>query len=165
MNKLTTKEIKERLRNAAELSPGEVIELMAMLHKQPVWLPQNEIENMLKKTAQERYVYSVKRIAEQELAWTLQENKTMVFTKDEDGNTFFPIWPYKEYALKCKTDEWEKCTLMKLPLDTLINETLSNFSKTGIKISVFIVPNELMSTTASAEDFLNNLLYECSKYE
>jgi len=162
---MTAKEIKERLRKAAELSPSEVIELMAKQRKKPVELSQKEIEAMMIKPSQERYIYSVRNIAERGVAWTLKDKKGIVLTGDENGNVFLPIWPYKEYAIKCKIDEWKNCELKKLSLDNLVDEMLPDLSKEGIKVSVFIIPNEYTSATVSAEDFLNNLLHECSKYE
>jgi hypothetical protein len=136
-----------------------------MQRKQTVELSQKEMKTMLSKPAQERYIYSVKRIAEREIAWTLKNENGMVSTEDDEGNVFLPIWPFKEYALKCRVEEWGDCELMKLSLDYLLEEMLPNLSKTSTKISVFIVPNDPMSTTVSAKDLLNNLLHECSKYE
>ena len=165
MSELSKKEIKARLRNAAKLPPAEIKELLSLLRKQPIELPQQEIEAMLNKSGQERYIYSVKRIAERKIAWTLKNKKELVLTGDENGNIYFPIWPFKEYALKCKIDAWKNCELKTLPLDNLLKEILPDLSKSGTKISVFIVPNDPLVTTVSADDFLNNLLYECSQYE
>jgi len=165
-NELTQKEIKDRLRNSADLSAEEIKELLEMQRKlnESSGLSKKEIEAILRKPPQERYIYSVKRIAEQEEAWTLK-NEEAVVAGDDHGNIFFPIWPYKEFALKCKIEEWEGCELKKLSLHNLTEEILPNLSKEGTKIAVFNIPDDPVSITVSANDFLNNLLYECSKYE
>ena len=167
MDELTQKEIKDKLRNLDNLSTEEIKELLRLqlkLHKS-AGLPKKEVDAMLRKTPKERYIYSVKRIAQEEEAWTLKNKDGIIATGDDDGNTFLPVWPNKEYALKCMAGEWKNCELKKLPLDNLIKEILPNLSKEGTKVSVFIVPDDPVSVTATADDFLNNLLYECSQYE
>lgn len=163
-NKLTRKEIKNMLRNAEKLPPDEVNKLLIMLQKMPLELSQAEIEAILHKSGKERYVYALKRIAEQKVAWTLKSTEGIIKTIDENGDDFIHIWPYKEYALKCVTGDWENLELLKITLDSLLYETLPNLSKKGIKIAVFKVPNDSFIVGVSADDFLNNLLYECSNY-
>lgn len=103
-NQLSRKEIKEMLRNAEKLPPEEVKKLVTLLQKMPVELSQKEIEAMSGKPGKERYIYSLKRIAEQKVAWTL---------KDAEG----------------------------------------------------IMTNDPFVIAVSADDFLNNLLYERAKYK
>ncbi|MFL1675092.1 DUF2750 domain-containing protein [Paenibacillus dendritiformis] len=68
-----------------------------------------EFKAMIKKSARDRYIYSVKRIADWEEAWSLELNDGFVTTSDNEGNLSMPIWPFKEYAMKCIGDEWENC--------------------------------------------------------
>ena len=167
MGDLTHKEIKSKLLNPANLSSQEITELLELQQKlkKSAGLTKKEVETMLLKPPKERYVYSIKRIAEQEEAWTLKIKEEIVVTGDDSGNYFYPVWPYKEFALKCKIDEWKNCELKKLTLDNLLQRILPSLSKDGTKIAVFNIPNDPASITVSADDFLNNILHECSKYE
>ena len=122
-----------------------------------------EVEAMLLKSGQERYVYTIKRIAEHEEAWTLKTSDGIVATEDEDGSFYFPVWPSREYALKCKIEEWENCELVKLPITILIEVILPGLSRAGTQVVVFNVPNDPVSTIVSADDFSSNILHECSK--
>ncbi|MGM1050215.1 MAG: DUF2750 domain-containing protein [Bacillota bacterium] len=120
---------------------------------------------MIKRSARDRYIYSVKRIADWEEAWSLKLNDGFVTTSDKEGNLSMPIWPFKEYAMKCIEDEWENCNTQKIHLDTLLDEILPNLSEEGTHVVVFKVPEDPDVVRVSADDFENNLLYECSQYE
>lgn len=63
------------------------------------------------------------------------------------------------------TDEWGKLDLFKLPLSRLMKEILPSLSEKGIMIAMFMVPNDPFVIAVSADDLLNNLLYECAKYK
>jgi len=124
-----------------------------------------EFKAMIKRSARDRYIYSVKRIADWEEAWSLKLNDGFVTTSDKEGNLSMPIWPFKEYAMKCIEDEWENCQTQKIHLDTLLDEILPNLSEEGTHVVVFKVPEDPDVVRVSADDFKNNLLYECSQYE
>lgn len=124
-----------------------------------------EFNAMMKKSAKDRYIYSIKRIADWEEAWTLKLNDGFVTTSDGEGNLSMPIWPFKEYAMKCIGDEWEKCKTQKIYLNTLLEEILLNLSEEGTHVVVFKVPESPEVVRVSADDFKNNILYECSKLE
>ena len=166
MEELSPREMRDRLRNSIKLklSVQEVEELAAMLRKHKSASRPKEINVMLRKSGQDRYIYSVKRIADEGEAWTLKNDDGIVTTEDSDGNNYFYVWPYKEYALKCKVDEWKDCELFKLSLGHLTKELLPELSKKGVRVVALEVPNNEQVTSASANDFLNNLLFECSQF-
>jgi len=106
----------------------------------------------------------VKRIADQEIAWTLKDDEGIIRTVDEKGIGYFHIWPFKEYALRCATGEWKNFKLYKLLLDDLLIDILPNLSKEGTEVAVFKSPHDPLITSVSADDFLNNILYERSQF-
>lgn len=124
-----------------------------------------EFKAMIKKSARDRYIYSVKRIADWEEAWSLKLNDGFVTTSDKEGNLSMPIWPFKEYAMKCIGDEWEDCKTQKIHLNTLLEEILTNLSEEGTYVVVLRFTEDSESSRVSADDFKNNLLYECSQLE
>lgn len=112
-----------------------------------------EFKAMIKRSARDRYIYSVKRIADWEEAWSLKLNDGYVTTSDKEGNLSMPIWPFKEYAMKCIEDEWENCQTQKIHLDTLLDEILPNLSEEGTHVVVFKVPEDPDVVRVSADDF------------
>ena len=86
---LSPKEIREKIKNAAKLglSAKETEELAAMMrkHKSADGVFSKEVNAMLKKSGRDRYVYSIKRIADQDEAWTLKDGDGIIRTVDDAG--------------------------------------------------------------------------------
>ena len=165
---LSLKEIQYRIKNSIKLglSNEEVKKLVAMMlkHKPSANVFAKEVNAMLKKSGRDRYIYSVKRIADQEVAWTLKDSDGIIRTVDEDDTGYFHVWPYKEYALKCMVGEWSGFSLHRVPLNDLLNVILPNLSSEGTQVAVFKSPNDSSITCVSADDFMNNILYERSQF-
>ncbi|MCL2225552.1 MAG: DUF2750 domain-containing protein [Defluviitaleaceae bacterium] len=165
---LSPKEIRDRIKNSIKLglSTQEIEELAAMLrkHKSSANVFSKEINAMMKKSGRDRYIYSVKRIADQEIAWSLKNGDGTVRTVDEEGNDYFYIWPFKEYALRCAVGEWAGFGLHRISLDDLLNVILPNLSADGTQVAVFKSLNDPSITSVSADDFLNNILHERSQF-
>jgi len=166
---LSPKEIRNRIKNSIKLglSAQELEKLAAILrkHKASADVFAKEVNAILKKPGRDRYIYSVKRIADQEEAWTLKDGEGIIRTVDDVGNGYFHIWPFKEYALKCAVGEWANFEPHRITLDHLLNVILPNLSEEGTQVAVFKSPSDPLITSVSAYDFLNNLLYERSQYE
>lgn len=127
-------------------------------------LSPKEIDVMLNKPARDRYIYFVKRVADWGGAWALKDTDGLVTTSDNIGNIAFPVWPFEEYALRLKVDEWKECELTELTLSTLIKDVLPNLAKDGINVTAFMVPTSSEVITVSADRLLNDLLSERSKF-
>ncbi|BFI65086.1 hypothetical protein okayama3_06710 [Yersinia pseudotuberculosis] len=127
-------------------------------------LSSKEIDMMLTKSAQDRYVYCVKRVADWGAAWVLKDDEGFVTTSDSNGNISLPIWPFKDYALKLKFDEWEACEPKKLTINNLLKDVLPNLSDDNINIAVFMIPESLDVVTVSADKLSKDLIYERSKF-
>jgi len=166
---LSLKEIQYRIKNSIKLglSNEEVKKLVAMMlkHKPPANVFVKEVNAMLKKSGHDRYIYSIKRIADQEVAWTLKDSEGIIRTVGEDDIGYFHVWPYKEYALKCAVGEWSGFNLHRIPLNDLLNVILPNLLNEGTQVAVFKVPSDPSITCVSADDFLNNILHERSQWE
>ena len=169
IGELSPKEIRDKLRNSIKLgiSVREVEELSDMLqkHKSRTNSFSREIEAMSKKTGKDRYIYTIKRIAGLEKAWTLKNEDGLVSTEDEEKKCYYYIWPYKEYAQRCMIDDWKDFVPLELSLEELLEDILPCLVKKDAQIVALEVPNDLQITSASANDFLKNLLYECSQYK
>jgi len=169
MIELSPREIRYKLKNAIKLnlSAQEISELAEMMrkHKSSTDTYVKEVNAMMRKPGRDRYIYTVKRIADQEFAWTLKNDQGIIITEDGKGNHYFYIWPHKEYALKCMAGEWKNCELLELTLESLLCEVLPNLVQKGTRIVALEIPNDPQVTSAPANDFLNNLLHERSQFE
>ncbi|MDT0016507.1 DUF2750 domain-containing protein [Listeria swaminathanii] len=127
-------------------------------------LSPKEIEVMVNKSAKDRYIYFVKRVADQEAAWILKDKEGFVTTSDTEASLALPIWPFKEYASKLKENEWKDLELKKISFKQLSKEILPNLSKDSVNVAVFMVPNTNEVVTVSADRLLDDLLNEQSKF-
>jgi Protein of unknown function (DUF2750) len=57
-----------------------------------------EFENVLALPAPRRYDYSIKRIAEEEVVWTLASDAGYTLLGDDEGHELVPVWPHERLA-------------------------------------------------------------------
>ncbi|ODC04977.1 hypothetical protein BFW38_16985 [Terasakiispira papahanaumokuakeensis] len=126
-------------------------------------MPSKEYEALKRKEIKDRYVYTVKKIADNESAWGLY-NDGWVLTGNSQSE-FFPIWPTKESAEVCAKDEWKDAQVKEIGIDYLIDELLLMLKEDSISIAIFIIPDIAESAVKTAEEFHFDLLNELEKYE
>lgn len=122
-----------------------------------------EITAMCHKATRDRYVYFVKKVADNECAWTLDASG-LALSQDAHGTRFIMLWPAREYAELCAIDIWAGYQPKRLALDELLGELLPGLRQDGIRIGVFMVPASTDTAIISAEDLITDLEQECEKY-
>jgi hypothetical protein len=122
-----------------------------------------EIEAVSKLDDKKRYEYFIKKVADWETAWGLNDNGWALYG-DNSGKEYFPMWPAKEYANLCASGEWVNYKPEEISLEYLRNELLKNLDEDGVNVAIFMTPTSRGSAvTASA--LLSDLEVECKKYE
>lgn len=61
-------------------------------------LTDKEISALLAQSAEMRYKYSIKRIADADCLWTIISSDSNYCLIADNGCQMFPIWPFKEYV-------------------------------------------------------------------
>lgn len=122
-----------------------------------------EIESVIILDANKRYVYSIKRIADNEALWVLGDEQGFRTYNDNLGNTVFPIWPSKEFALLCCEAEFADCLPEELQLDEFIQDYLPDFKASNYKISVLPLPAN-KGAVIEVNTFKNDLDNELNNY-
>ncbi|MBY5943517.1 DUF2750 domain-containing protein [Halomonas sp. DP5N14-9] len=125
--------------------------------------PSKEITFLAKKPSTDRYIYTLKKIADFEEAWGLYD-KGWALTGSECDD-FFPIWPSKESASICATDSWGEYSPNPIPVDQLLNNLLPMLIEDNVKIAIFMVPGSSETATKKAQEFKDDLENELEKYE
>lgn len=105
-----------------------------------------EINSILSLSIEEIYSLSIKRIAEYEEVWVLDDDG--ILTYGNEDQIYLPIWPERIFAELNATDEWKNAQPYNIPLE----EFLLNFIPTLIENNNFlsIFPRE------NAENFIVN---------
>ena len=123
----------------------------------------DKIKNIFNLSAEDRYGYLVKRAADFEELWLIQENDSYVTLVDDDGNISIPVWPEKEFAELFLKDDWKSFVVERLEVYDFI-EWLDQLNEDNIKIAAF--PKEDMKgIVVTANDMKNHLLFELQQYE
>lgn len=126
-------------------------------------LSAKEIEVMSTKNNKERYTYFIKRVVDNEAMWVLDDNG-FALSSDDRGHDMLMLWPAKEYALACATEDWSNYKAKELSLDYVMAELLPDLSKRGTKIGVFMVPSTSETPVMNSSDLLIDLENEYQKY-
>jgi len=124
---------------------------------------QKEITAMCHKGTRDRYIYFVKKVADNECVWALDANG-QAMSQDGHGSRFIMLWSAREYAELCAVDAWAGYQPKRLALDELLGELLPRLQQEGIRIGVFMVPASTDTAIVNAEDLIIDLEQECEKY-
>lgn len=126
-------------------------------------LSKKEIEIMSTKNNKDRYIYFIKRVVDGETAWVL-DNDGFALSSGGDNHDILMLWPAREYAENCATDDWKDYKAKALSLNYIIEELLPNLSAKGVELGVFMTPYISNAPVVSAEKLLLDLENENSKY-
>lgn len=105
----------------------------------------------------------VKVVADDEVAWGLWADGWALMADDE-GRQVFPLWPARQYAELCRTDEWSAYEAREIELSVLLEEFFPKFREQGVLAGVFPTPGG-KGVGVSAEDLESLLREELKKYE
>lgn len=103
-----------------------------------------QIENLLKKSANERYDYFVRYCADFEEVWGLVvENDEWITFKDKEGDEIFPLWPHSELAEECCFQEHRSlgATPQPITLDSFIENCIPDMADNKIYFGIFYDKN------------------------
>nr|WP_314547146.1 DUF2750 domain-containing protein [uncultured Massilia sp.] len=102
-------------------------------------LDAEQVKEVVRLPAQQRYEYFVERVAEGREVWGLYRNGWALATRD-DGTLVFALWPEREFAQLCAEFEWEGYEPHAFGLDELVDELLPQLQEDGLVPGVFRTP-------------------------
>jgi len=121
-----------------------------------------EIEAIVKLPSNKRYEYFLKKITDWENVWGLY-NDGWALMSDNSGESYFPLWPFKEYADLYAVDEWAFYKPKQMNLKTFKEGLLMDLKIDKVRLSIF--PTKLSENmTVEIDDFLKDMNSEESKY-
>lgn len=128
-------------------------------------LTYKEISALLDKSAEVRYLYSIKRIAYADCLWTIISSDDSYCLIAGNGCQMFPIWPFKEYAeiyLGGKTVEFD---VVSIDLNKFENEVIDIICDDNFPIAVFPVSDEDTGKIVDLDTFVKDLSVELENYQ
>lgn len=122
-----------------------------------------KIENILKMSESERYDYFVRKVADFEQLWGLNNNGWALLG-DDKGNRILPIWPEKEFAQLCAVDQWKSYSPEVIELNNFLEKWIPGMLNDKTMLNVFLTPNS-KGTVVSPDQLDEDLQDELEQYE
>lgn len=112
-----------------------------------------KISTVASMPGEDRVSYLVRKTADFEETWGLEENGWAMASNDA-GVPALPVWPEREFAEACCDGKWAGATAKAIPLDEFIEKWVPGLTRdhrllcvfpTSSNAGVFMKPDELKS--------------------
>lgn len=111
----------------------------------------------------DRYKYTVKKVADFELIYTLAHEDGTWALAEVEGKTIVSLWPAAVYAQANATDVWASYKALAISLDELLSTRLESFKENGFLVNVFSKPSKT-GFVVSSDKFRTDLEEELGNY-
>jgi hypothetical protein len=122
-----------------------------------------KLVSILQLDAAARYAYFVRKVADTQAIWGLEQSAWASAANDE-GSMPFPFWPEKEFADLCATGSWEGYAARAIDLRDFLGKWLHGMTRDGVKPVIFPTP-ENRGVVVSAEKLQEAIEAENAQYE
>jgi uncharacterized protein DUF2750 len=114
----------------------------------------------------ERYNHFVKRVAEWEWVWALdqEDGEGLVQSVDDDGVSYLAVWPHPRYAEACAVGDWGGTAQAAIEVHDWVVAILPRLAEEGTRLLVFETPNQ-QGFIVPAEGMKEDIESELSPYE
>lgn len=113
-------------------------------------LNEKEISAVSALSRDERLGYFIKRAADFERVWGIDE-AGWVLSALNDGRSVFQLWPFADYAALCCVGEWASCAPKAIDLDDFMESFLADFEESGMLIGIFYTPHDAGAILTASE--------------
>ncbi|WP_316838330.1 DUF2750 domain-containing protein [Pedobacter nutrimenti] len=124
---------------------------------------QKEIEKVSSLGAFERYQYLLKRIADNEMIYTLENEEGDWASSEIKEYILYPIWSAKEFALKCAVDEWSGFKIIETSIGVFLETVLPEIDKDGFLLNAFPV-GVTTGFVVTTSEFMRDIAEELGNY-
>lgn len=122
-----------------------------------------KIENIVKMTEDERYDYFIRKVADFEQVWGLNDNGWALLG-DDDGNQILPLWPEREFAELCVADQWKNYKPASIQLSNFLEKWIPGMINDKTLINIFLTP-DAKGSVVSPPTLKSDLQDELEQYQ
>ena len=126
-------------------------------------ISQKQVEALLQLPPPQRYDHFIKRVVGWRKLWGLYRDG-WAMSETADGQPVFPLWPEREYAALCASEDWVGYEPREIELDEFLAELLPLLAQQGVHPGVFFIPEE-GSIDITSIQLQRDLEQELAKYE
>jgi hypothetical protein len=112
----------------------------------------------------ERYQYFLKRVADFEVMYTLEDNHSNLALAEVGTYKIISLWPAPEYAIACALDEWNDYNVREISLNDFKSIVVPEIEDKGLLINIFSIPDKI-GFIVDVNEFNRDLAVELEKYE
>ena len=112
----------------------------------------------------ERYQYFLKRVADFQTLYTLEDNYANLAIAEIEGNQIISLWPAPVFALACATEKWDNCLVREIFLADFELIYTPEIRKKNLLLNIFSVPDKT-GFIIDIDEFFRDLSTELEKYE
>jgi hypothetical protein len=127
-------------------------------------LTDKEYEAVIQMAAPARYEYLIKKVAENEVVWSLASDDGWVVCGDDEEHECFPVWPHSRYAEAYADDSWANTSPQTIDLSDWLEKWLPGLEKDNRYVAAF--PTTVLKAPVVAPSRMkSDLLRELENYE
>ncbi|WP_373550639.1 DUF2750 domain-containing protein [Haliscomenobacter sp.] len=112
----------------------------------------------------ERYQYFLKRVADFEVMYTLEDNHSNLALAEVGTVKIISFWSAPEYAIACAIDEWNDYKVREISLNDFESMVVPEIQDKGLLINIFSIPDKT-GFIVDVNEFNRDLDGELEKYE
>jgi hypothetical protein len=121
-----------------------------------------KIANVINLSAEDRYDYFIRKVADFEEVWGLFDNGWAMLGHVDEKT--LALWPEKAFAEICINTVWKTYRPKKILLNDFLQKWLPGMDSDGTKAAVFFTPKE-KGIIVPSKKLLANLNDELQQYE
>jgi hypothetical protein len=123
-----------------------------------------EIESVIRLDAFQRYLYFMKRVADNAMIYYLVDESGNLGVFSFEDKTIFSIWSAKEYADLNKTEKWTAYLTREVNINEFYSNIIPIVKSSNYLLSVFAVNNKA-GFIVDSEEFVRDLDGYLADYE
>jgi len=129
------------------------------------WMPTDkEIAAVLQLDGPKRYSYWVKKVADQQVVWSLWQADGWALAADDQGRQLVPVWPHEKFAELCARDVWAGYAPKAIEIEAWMERWIPGMQRDTILVAVFPTPND-RGVAVDPAKLGEDLQEELSNYE
>ena len=128
-------------------------------------LTDKEISALLAQSAEMRYKYSIKRIADADCLWTIISSDGNYCLIADNGCQMFPIWPFKEYAEIYLGGKSIGFDVVSIDLNKFEREMVDIIYGNNFPLTVFPISDGDTGKIVDLDTFVKDLSVELENYQ
>ncbi len=112
-----------------------------------------------------RYKYSIKRIADTEIIWTLGLQDESFAVQKNGNDKFFLVWNSKDFADIFGSKYLKEYVCIPIPLEIFEEKTIDYICESGCLINVFPTQTEIFGKIVDINTFAEDLAKALEEYQ